>query len=86
MAIRRIGQILVDMGFISDEQLEMLLEEQQQQPGELLGKIAEEMGIITDDQLVQALAEQHNMQVVSLADIGRPGAVERFAPVIDAFA
>ena len=27
MAIRRIGQILVDLGFINDEQLEMLLEE-----------------------------------------------------------
>ena len=54
MAIRRIGQILVDMGFIDDDQLEMLLEEQQQQPGEKLGKIAEEMGLITDDQLVQA--------------------------------
>ena len=28
MAIRRIGQIFVDMGFVTDEQLEMLLEEQ----------------------------------------------------------
>ena len=56
MAIRRIGQIFVDMGFIDDDQLEMLLEEQQQQPGEKLGKIAEEMGLITDEQLAQALA------------------------------
>ena len=44
MAIRRIGQILVDMGFISDEQLEIALDEQERQPGEKLGKIAEEMG------------------------------------------
>lgn len=68
MAIRRIGQILVDMGFIDDDQLEMLLEEQQQQPGEKLGKIAEEMGLINDDQLVQALAEQMNLQVVNLSE------------------
>ena len=68
MAIRRIGQILVDLGFITDDQLEMLLEEQAQRPGELLGKIAEDMGLVTDDQLVQALAEQMNMQVVNLAD------------------
>ncbi len=68
MAIRRIGQIFVDMGFIDDEQLEMLLEEQQQQPGEKLGKIAEEMGMITDDQLAQALAEQMNLQVIDLAE------------------
>ncbi len=68
MAIRRIGQIFVDMGFIDDDQLEMLLEEQQQQPGEKLGKIAEELGLITDDQLAQALAEQMNLQVINLTE------------------
>ena len=72
MAIRRIGQILVDMGFIDDDQLEMLLEEQQQQPGEKLGKIAEEMGLITDDQLVQALAEQMRLQVINLIEAKIP--------------
>ncbi len=68
MAIRRLGQILVDLGFITDEQLEMLLEEQYQRPGELLGHVAEDMGLLTDDQLVQALAEQMNMQVISLSE------------------
>jgi type IV pilus assembly protein PilB len=68
MAIRRIGQILVDLGYITDEQLEMLLEEQEQQPGEQLGKIAEEMGLITDEQLSQALAEQMNIQVIDLTE------------------
>ena len=68
MAIRRIGQILVDLGFVTDDQLEALLEEQRAQPGEKLGKIAEDMALITDDQLAQALAEQMNMQVISLAD------------------
>ncbi len=69
MAIRRIGQILVDLGFISDEQLEALLEEQQQRPGELLGKLAGQMGLITEEQLAMALGEQMNLQVVNLADI-----------------
>jgi type IV pilus assembly protein PilB len=68
MIARRIGQIFVDMGFISDEQLQLLLEEQQQQPGMLLGKLAEEMALITDDQLCQALGEQMGMKVVSLAE------------------
>jgi len=68
MAIRRIGQILVDLGFLAEDRLEMLLEEQQQRPGEMLGQIAISMGLITDDQLAQALAEQMGMQVVSLAD------------------
>jgi type IV pilus assembly protein PilB len=72
MAVRRIGQILVDLGFITDEQLEVILDEQQQRPGALLGKIAEDMGLITDDQLSQALAEQLGMQTVQLADIQLP--------------
>jgi type IV pilus assembly protein PilB len=72
MAVRRLGQILVDLGFLTDEQLEGVLEEQQQQPGALLGKIAEDMGLITDDQLSQALAEQMGMQVVSLEGVTLP--------------
>ncbi|UUO05262.1 Flp pilus assembly complex ATPase component TadA [Blastopirellula sp. J2-11] len=74
MAIRRLGQILVDLGFISDEQLVLLLEEQEQQAEhQPIGKIAEDMNLITDDQLVQALAEQLGMQVVSLDDVSIPG-------------
>jgi len=72
MAIRRIGQIFVDMGFVSDEQLEMLLEEQQQRPGTLLGKIALELNLLSEEQLMQALAEQMGMQVVELGDIVIP--------------
>ena len=30
MAVRRLGQIFVDLGFITDDQLEMLVEEQSQ--------------------------------------------------------
>jgi type IV pilus assembly protein PilB len=69
MAMRRIGQILVDLGFINDEQLESLLEEHQNHPGVLLGKFAESQGLLTEEQLAQALAEQWGMQVVHLADI-----------------
>lgn len=68
MSSRRIGQIFVDMGFMTDDQLVLLLEEQQQQPGALLGKLAEDMSLITDEQLAQALGEQQNMKVVSLGD------------------
>jgi type IV pilus assembly protein PilB len=69
MAARRIGQVLVDLGFISDDQLQLLLEEQQQQPGALLGKLAEDMALITDEQLAQALAEQQGMRVVQLGEM-----------------
>ena len=68
MALRPIGQVLVDLGFIDDEQLELLEAERQQQPGDSLGLIAENMGLVTDEQLAHALAEQANLQVISLAD------------------
>jgi type IV pilus assembly protein PilB len=75
MAIRRIGQIFVDMGFVTDEQRDMLLEEQQQRPGTLLGKIALELNLLTEEQLMQALSEQMGMQVVELGDITIPADV-----------
>lgn len=68
MAPRRIGQILVDLGFLTDEQLEVVLEEQEQQPGALFGKVAEEMQLITDEQLIQGLGEQLGMQTVELSE------------------
>ncbi len=75
MAVRRIGQILVDLGFITDEQLEVLLEEKEQHPEVLLGKIAEEMGLVTDEQVAQALAEQMALQVIVLGDLTIPAEV-----------
>ena len=69
MALRRLGQILVDLGYISDEQLELVVDEQQQRPGHLLGQVAMDMGLITDDQLVQALGEQMSLRTVALGDL-----------------
>ena len=68
MAFRRIGQILVDLGFLTDEQLVEVLAEQKNRPGILLGKLAEEMGHATDDQVAQAMAEQMSMQAITLGD------------------
>ena len=76
MAARKIGQILIDMGFITDEQRDALLEEQAHNPGHvLLGKIAEDMGLVSDDNVVQALSEQLNLPVVDLLAHDIPPAV-----------
>jgi type IV pilus assembly protein PilB len=69
MAHRRIGQVLVDLGFITDEQQELLVDEQHEHPGQLLGKVAVDMGLISEDQLIQALAEQLSLQTVSVSDV-----------------
>ncbi len=72
MAMRKIGQIFIDLGFIDEDQLEMLLAEQQRNRDELLGKIALEMGLISDEQLAQALAEQFDMQFIALNEAQIP--------------
>src|SRR5947209_20289343 len=69
MAHRRIGQVLVDMGFITDEQQELLVDEQREHPGQLLGKVAIDMGLINEEQLIQALAEQLSLQTTSVSEI-----------------
>ncbi|MBR0225645.1 MAG: Flp pilus assembly complex ATPase component TadA [Thermoguttaceae bacterium] len=69
---RSFGQILVDLGYIDEEQLDLLREEQSQRPNELLGQIAIGMNMITDDQLAQALAEQFGLQVVAVSDLTIP--------------
>ena len=69
MAIRQLGQIFVDLGFIDEEQLEKLLMEQQERSDELIGQIAMDLDLITDGQLADALAEQMSLQVVKLEEI-----------------
>ena len=80
MALRKIGQILIDMGYLDEDQLDMLLSEQERNPGQLLGKIGMEMGLLNEDQLAQALAEQLNMQVVTLGETKLPAELLEMVP------
>jgi type IV pilus assembly protein PilB len=68
MALKRIGQILVDLGLIDEQQLATMLEEQSNRGGELLGKIGVALGFYTDEQLGEALAEQWGTTFVTLYD------------------
>ncbi len=72
MALRRLGQVFVDLGFIDEEQLELLLEEHLQRPGEKIGETAMSMGFVNDDQVANSLAEQLGMQVIGLSDLTIP--------------
>ncbi|MSR58937.1 MAG: pilus assembly protein PilB [Planctomycetaceae bacterium] len=68
MAKRRLGQILVDLGYLNEDQLWDILEEQKQSPGEVIGRVAVRMGLIGESQLGEALAEQWGMQVVNIKE------------------
>ena len=72
MAARKLGQILVDLGFITDDHLEMLVEEQTINPGKMIGQVAQEMGLIAEEQLVQALGEQFNLQTYDIDGVIPP--------------
>ena len=67
MALKRIGQILVDLGLIDEPQLETMLEEQSSR-GELLGRVGVALGFYSEEQLGEALAEQWGTTFVSLYD------------------
>ncbi len=71
MAVRKLGQILVDLGTINDDQLEMLVEEQSQSRG-LIGRIAVNMGLVSDEELIQALAEQFGLKTIDMEHLEAP--------------
>jgi type IV pilus assembly protein PilB len=68
MALRRLGQILIDLGMIDEQQLAAMLEEQAVRGGELLGRVGVSMAVISEEQLVEALAEQWGTTYVSLGE------------------
>ena len=68
MAIKRIGQVMIDHGFITPEQLDILLEKRKEHRHELIGQLAISMGLITDDQLVEVLADHLNVPAYNLAE------------------
>ncbi|ADG66258.1 type II secretion system protein E [Planctopirus limnophila DSM 3776] len=72
MAQRKLGQILVDLGYISEDQLWDVLEEQKRSPGEIIGQVAIRMGLVTEAQVTEALAEQWGMPVVNLGETTIP--------------
>jgi type IV pilus assembly protein PilB len=75
MALKRIGQILIDLGLIDERQLATMLEEQAVRGGELLGRVGVSLGFFTDEQLGEALAEQWGTTFVTLYDRHIPASV-----------
>ncbi len=69
---RRLGTILVDMGYLDEDTLWKVLEEQKRSGGELIGKVATRMGLVTEEKVLKALGEQLGMKVVKLGDLTIP--------------
>ncbi len=65
---RKIGQVLIDLGFVDEDQLWEIMEETKAS-AELTGQTAVRRGLINEDQLMQALADQNNLKVANVAEI-----------------
>lgn len=76
---RKLGELLVDAGALSEEQLLEALDEQQRSGGRL-GQVLVTRGDITEQQLAQTIAEQQSLALVDLelfdVDLTAPVLVE----------
>src|SRR3990172_5557939 len=64
---KQLGQILIEMGLITKEQLDKALEEHRRTP-KSLGRVLIDMGLIKEPDLVRALSEQVGLEFVDLAE------------------
>jgi len=65
---RKIEQVLVDLGFIDEDQLWDLMDEAKSSE-QTVGEVAVGRGLLSEDQLYQALAELHGLKVVNLSEV-----------------
>ena len=76
---RKLGQVLVDLGFLDEEQLWELLNEARDQ-GVQIGQMAVNKGLLTEDQLLQALGEQFGLKSISLPETKFAGEATTLVP------
>ena len=64
---KQLGQILIELGMITPEQLEQALEEHRRTP-KSIGRVLIDMGMIKEGDLVRALAEQVGLEFIDLSE------------------
>ena len=69
---RRLGTIMVDMGYLDEESLWKVIEEQKRADNEPIGKVAVRLGLVKEDQVMKALGEQLGMKVMKLENATIP--------------
>jgi len=67
--MKRLGEIFLDEGLVTEAQLMAALDEQKFR-GQSLGRTLVEIGVLTEGQLVQALASQVGMEFIDLDEYG----------------
>ena len=75
----QLGQVLIQRGIISAEQLQKALKVQKEQGG-LLGEIFTTMGVASEEDIAQALAIQHDFPYLPLANYEIDSAMNKYIP------
>ncbi len=65
---KRIGELLVDSGAITDEQLKTALEKQKTS-GQRIGQVLISLGMISEEKLIQITAQKLEIPLISLTDM-----------------
>jgi type IV pilus assembly protein PilB len=77
--LKQLGDILLEGGLVTHEQLSAAFEEHQR-AGRALGRVLVERGVLTEAQLVAALAQQIGLKFVDLSDYPLDGAAVASVP------
>ena len=65
----RLGDVLKEYGYITEEQLQQALNYQRDHKGVRIGTALIEMGLITEPQMLKALAERLQLEVVDVSEL-----------------
>ncbi len=76
---KRLGEILVDQGFMTDAQIGQALDEQKR-TGKQLGKVLVEKGFIEENKLLDVISAQIDVQRVILENINLDPAIVKLVP------
>lgn len=63
---KRVGEILIEKGFLKRDQLDKALEIQRESSSQRLGQTLIRLGIITEDQLAECLAQQLGIPYIAM--------------------
>jgi type IV pilus assembly protein PilB len=76
----QLGKVLMDMGLLTEEQLEEALNLQEMSGEKRLGEILLKMGVIKEEELAYVLGQQLNLPVFSLKNVEIPKNVLQLIP------
>jgi type IV pilus assembly protein PilB len=67
--MKPLGELLKELGYITEEQIQIALQVQKVYPNKLLGEILQELDFVTSDEIARAIAIQNNLEYIDLDNI-----------------